>query len=154
MNKKKSFDLRLVNLFIGILVVIMLFLPVLIWNDSDASFTGLEVAFGKEFANLGRWASGEIAFNPLVLLAFLLPLAGASIPLFMKKGYLFSMMLDLAATLMLFMTPQWTTVTVSVLESTTEIDVDWTYGIGLILAIGLSVLGTALSLFKLYKESN
>ncbi len=153
MNRKKGFDLRLINLFIGILVVVMMVLPVLVWKDSDASFTGLEVAFGKEFANLGSWASGEIAFNPLVLLAFLLPLAGALIPMFVKKGYLFSVVLYIAAAIMFFMTPELTTVTVSVLDTTTEIDVKWTYGIGLFLAMGLSVFGASLSMFALYKES-
>lgn len=153
MNKLQKFDIKFVNFIIGILAVAMMFLPVLVLKDSETSFTGLEIAFGKEFANLGSLASGEIAFNPIVLLAFLLPLAAALIPLFTDKGYLLSTLLYVVATILIFTIPEFTTVTVTVLGNVNEVDVEWTYGIGLIIAAVLTIIGTGLGFFKLSKNS-
>lgn len=153
MNKLQKFDIKFANFIIGILAVAMMFLPVLVLKDTETSYTGLEIAFGKEFASLGSLASGEIAFNPIVLLAFLLPLAAALIPLFTSKGYLLSTLLYVVATILIFTIPEFTTVTVTVLGNVNEVDVEWTYGIGLIIAAVLTIIGTGLGFFKLSKNS-
>lgn len=152
MKKIKSVDFKLINFIIGIVAVLMIFMPVLIFRDSETSYTGLEIAFGKEFVNLGGLGSGQIAFNPLVLLAFLLPLAGAIIPLFYSKGFMLSVVLYAIAAVLIFMIPQFTVVTVTILGNTNEIDVEWTYGIGLIIAAVLSILGLSLSTLEVYKR--
>lgn len=149
----QGYDLKIINAIVGILAALMIMFTVLIFKDSDSSFTGLEIAFGKEFANLGSWASGEIAFNPLVLLAFVLPLAGGLIPIYHKKGYLISTFVFVVSVILIFLIPQFTTVTVTVLGNVNEIDVEWTYGIGLILAAGLSILGAMIGLLKLSNQS-
>ena len=137
MKKIQKYDLKIINAFVGLLASLMIMLTVLVLKDSDSSFTGLEVAFGNEFANLGPWASGEIAFNPLVLLAFVLPLIGGLIPLYLKKGYLISTILFVVSAILILLIPEFTTVTVTILGNVNEIDVEWTYGIGLIIAAGL-----------------
>ncbi|MFP4177832.1 MAG: hypothetical protein ACLFTZ_03625 [Acholeplasmataceae bacterium] len=153
MKGKNDSNLGLIDALIGILVAFMVLLPALVTKNDDLSFTGLEVAFGKEFANLGDLASGEITATPLVLVAFALPLVGALFALFVNKGYLLAMISYIAATIMLFMAPELVTVEYSALDATMEGDVEWKYGIGSILAMGLSVFGIVLSLFKIYREN-
>ncbi|RJP56544.1 MAG: hypothetical protein C4543_11150 [Ignavibacteriales bacterium] len=152
MRKIKGYDLKLINIFVGLLASLMIVLTVLVLKDSDTSFTGLEIAFGNEFANLGQWASGEIAFNPLVLLAFVLPLIGGLIPLYLKNGYLISTILFVVSTILILLIPEFTTVTVTILGNVNEIDVEWSYGIGLFLAVGLSILGVMIGLLKLSEQ--
>ncbi len=144
---------KFVIIIIGFVSALMILLSVLVLKDSETSFTGLEVAFGHEFASLGTWASGEIAFNPFVLLAFALPLIAAINLLLTKNGYLVSMILFVASAILIFMIPELTTVTVTILGNVNEIDVDWTYGTGLILAGILSITGSLFTAFKLYQQS-
>ena len=146
-------DSRIISVIIGILASLMIILPVLVLKDSETSYTGLQVAFGYEFTNLGSWASGEIAFNPIVLLAFVLPLAGSIMLILSKRGYLISTIMFAAAAILIFMIPEFTKVTVTVLGNANEIDVEWTYGLGLIIAASLSILGTLLGLFKLSRNA-
>ncbi len=153
MKKIQDRDIRLTSIIVGILATIMILFPVLVLKDSETSFTGLEVAFGHEFASLGSWASGEIAFNPIVLLAFILPLAGSAVLMFTNKGHLLSTILFGAAAILIFMIPQFTTVSITILGNVNSIDVDWTYGVGLIFAASLSVFGVLLGLFKSYKKA-
>lgn len=153
MKKLQSYDFKSINLMVGVLATIMIFFTALVLKDSDSSFTGLEIAFGKEFANLGSIASGEIAFNPLVLLAFSLPLIGGIVPLFVKKGYFISTLAFIASAVMIFMIPDLTTVTVTILGNVNEVDVSWTYGIGLIFAGSLSILGALIGLINITKNA-
>jgi len=145
-------DSRFISVIIGILAALMIILPVLVLKDSETSYTGLQVAFGHEFASLGEWASGEIAFNPIVLLAFVLPLAGSFMLMLSSKGYLLSTIMFAAAAILIFMIPEFTKVTVTVAGNVNEINVEWTYGLGLILAASLSILGTLLGIFKLSRN--
>ena len=151
MRQQQNF--KFLNLIIGVGAMMMMLLPVLILKDSETSYTGLEVAFGKEFASLGSWVSGQIAFNPLVLLAFLLPLIAGLIPMFAKNGFMFSMIIYVIGAVFIFMIPDFTTVTITVLESVNEISVEWTYGIGLILAASFSIFGAFFSLFNAFKRN-
>jgi hypothetical protein len=153
MKKKYNHDYKIIIVILGVIAALMILLPVLILKDSETSFTGLEVAFGHEFASLGSWASGEIAFNPFVLLAFALPLVSSLVLMFTKKGYLLSTILFIAAIVFIFLIPEFTKVTVTVLENVNEIDVNWTYGLGLILVASLSILGALLGLFKLSRNA-
>jgi len=152
MKMRNTNNFRFISVIIGILASLMIILPVLVLKDSETSYTGLQVAFGYEFTNLGSWLSGEIAFNPMVLLAFVLPLAGSLTLTFSKRGYLISTIVFAVAAIIIFLIPEFTKVTVTVLGNVNEIDVEWTYGLGLILAASLSILGTLLGLFKLSKN--
>jgi hypothetical protein len=144
---------KFVMIVTGFISALMILFPVLVLKDSETSFTGLEVAFGHEFANLGQWASGEIQFNPFVFLAFVLPLIGAINLLVSKKGYFVSMILFVISAVLIFMIPELTTVTVTILGNVNEIDIDWTYGAGLILAGVLSITGSLLSAYKVYQNT-
>ena len=152
MKKLQKVDFKLTSVVIGIIASLMIFLPVLVLKDSETSFTGIQVAFGHEFASLGSWASGEIIFNPIVLLAFVLPITGSLILMLTKKDYLLSTLMFFIGAILIFMIPQFTTTTVTILGNVTDIDVEWTYGLGLILAGSLSILGTLLGLIKLNKS--
>ncbi|MFU8793634.1 MAG: hypothetical protein ACNA7K_06370 [Acholeplasmataceae bacterium] len=151
-KKLSEKEIDVATLIIGIFALLMMLLPVLVLRDSETAFNGLEVAFGTEFINLGPWASGEIAINPMVMLAFLLPLIAGLIPMFTTKGTLISTILFLGAAILIFMTPQLTTVTVTVIGNATEIDVDWTFGLGLILAAAAALLGASLGAARIYKH--
>ncbi|MDY0295643.1 MAG: hypothetical protein RBQ71_07555 [Acholeplasmataceae bacterium] len=150
MKQLSKVDFRIANFIIGLIAVFMIFLPTLILKDSETSFSGLEIALGKEFASLGSLASGEIAFNPIVLLAFVLPLIGALIPFFTGKVNFISTCVYAVAAILIFAIPEFTTVTVTILGNVNEVDVEWTYGIGLIFAASLSILGVILGSYNLY----
>jgi hypothetical protein len=152
MKNIQSNTFKLISLAIGLLATLMIFLPVLVFKDTSNTFTGLEIAFGKQFANLGPWASGDIKFNPVVLMAFLLPTVASLMIMNLKKGFLIASVLFMISTALILMIPQFTTVTITVLGNTNEIDVDWTYGIGLILAAILSASGALLSCYLIYKK--
>ncbi|MBU1092866.1 MAG: hypothetical protein KKH01_00240 [Firmicutes bacterium] len=152
MRKIHDRDISLISIVVGFLAAIMILFPVLILKDSETSFTGLEVAFGHEFASLGSWASGQIEFNPTVLLAFILPLVGSIILMFSNKAHFIATILFIVAAVLIFMIPQFTAVSVTILGNVNSIDVEWTYGIGLIFAASLSILGGLLGLFRLYNS--
>ncbi|MDO9629824.1 MAG: hypothetical protein Q7I99_07965 [Acholeplasmataceae bacterium] len=152
MRKITSNGFRVSSVVLGFLATLMVVLPALIVKDSDISYTGLQIAFGHEFASFGPWASGEIKFNFIVLIAYLLPLVGSLLIMFTKKGYLSSTVLFLVAAILLFLTPQFTVVTVTVLGNQNTIDVDWTYGIGLILAASFSILGVMVGMARISKQ--
>ncbi len=151
MKKQQNGHLKPLNVVIGFFALVMILLPALVLKDTETSYTGLEIGFGKEFASLGTWASGEIAFNPLVLLAFVLPFVGSLIPLFMTKGFMVSTIFFIASIILLVMIPELTTVTVTLLDTVTEIDVEWTMGLGPILAALFSIVGVGLGMFSIYK---
>jgi hypothetical protein len=67
-----------------------------------------------------------------------------------KKGYLISAILFIVAAALIFMIPEFTTVTVTILGNTNPIDVEWTYGLGLIIAAILSIIGAILSTINAY----
>jgi hypothetical protein len=152
MTNKQQQRFKEINVVIGFIVLLMMLLPALILKDTETSYTGLEIGFGQEFASLGSWASGEIAFNPLVLLAFVLPFVGSLIPMVMTKGFIISTIMFIASIILLVMIPQLTTVTVTLLNTVTEIDVEWTMGLGPILAALFSIIGAGLGMFSIFKR--
>ncbi len=152
MRKVTSNGFGTSSVILGIIATLMIILPALIVKDSDTSYTGLQIAFGHEFASLGSLASGEISFNPIVLIAYLLPLVASFLIIFFKKGYLSATALFLIAAILLFLTPQFTVVTVTVLGNPNALDVEWTYGIGLIIAASLSILGVMIGMVRISKQ--
>lgn len=148
----RAYSLRIVNLFIGLAAFVMIFLPVLIFKESETAFTGLEISFGKQFSSLGSLASGEIAFNPIVLISFSLLLVAAVAPLIFPKGFIVSAVAYIVAAILLIMMPEFTVVTVTILGNVNEVDVEWTYGFGLILSAAFSIAGALLALFRIIKK--
>lgn len=146
-------EYRMVGLIVGFLATIMIFLPALGVQDSDSTYTGLQVVFGHEFLSLGGFGSGEITFSMMNLIAYTLPLIAALVLMFTKVNQLFPTILFGAAAVLLFLVPQFTVVTVSLLGTVTEVDVEWTYASGIIIAALLSIIGFAIGIFKIYKKA-
>lgn len=152
MKNLQRLNLNLIQSIFGIISTLMIFLAVLVLKNSTTSFTGVEVAFGTEFANLGSWASGEIAFNPFVLLAFLLPLFGAVITLVVPKGFKIANIFYVVAIILFFIVPELTKTTVTVLGTVTEIEVDWTFGNGLMLAALFSFIALIFGIMMMFRN--
>ncbi len=153
MQNTKENMVSFLALFIGFVVTAMLLLPVLSVADSDTSFLGYEVVFGTEFANVSTFASGEIVFSFLALVAFLSPLAAGIVAAFTKQSMLISSILFALGAVLLFMLPIYTTATMTVFDTVTEIDIDWTYSFGLVIAAVLATLGSVISLsMVVYKK--
>jgi hypothetical protein len=154
MKKAILSNLKMIGILVGVLATFMIFLPALGIKDSDSTFTGIEVAMGHEFANIGTLVSGQIKFSIMTLLAYLLPVVGAFLLKFSKKGYLYSAVAFIAAILMLFLIPEFTVVTIDILGNINEIEMDWTYAIGLIVAMILSAAGLVTSLIGLSNKES
>ena len=151
----KKIDLSIGNfiiLLLGVLASLMIFFPALAFEGSETFYKGTDVSFGTEIANLGSIASGQIDFNILAVLAYLLPVSACLTALFFKKAYLFSAILFTGAAVLLFMLPNYTTVGVTILGSTSQHEVDWSLAYGLIAAASLSVCGVIVSLFQASKS--
>jgi len=140
-------------LIFGIVAAFMLVLPAMAFPDSDSVFTGYEIVFGTEFANLGGFVTGNIVSSIWGILAYLLPLAAALIAIFVKRGAVFSVIL-FALSLALFLTlPDYTVTTVTILNNTSEINVEWTIASGLVIASVCSLLGFIVTLFQSVTET-
>lgn len=139
----------------GIVAIGMIFLPALIYNDTDSSFTGIQAVFGTEFASLGLLGSGQIEMNILGIIAFALPMVAGIIAVLFNnfKGAIVSIALFTAGAILLFLLPTFATTTVTVLGETSAVDVGWTMGYGLIIAACASIIGAVLSLAKLLLPS-
>ncbi|MCX5775436.1 MAG: hypothetical protein NTV44_03640, partial [Firmicutes bacterium] len=148
MNKvhKRAYDIIL--FLLGIVATAMIFLPALIYRDSDTSFLGYEVVFGTEFVNLGIFGSGQLEPIVLGMFAFALPLAAGITAVLFKRGALVSALLFIGGAIMLFLLPTFTIASVTILDSRTVLDVTWTMGAGLIVAGVASSCGAAVSLVK------
>jgi len=149
----KTKELRFISIILGIAATLMIFLPALSTGDSDTSYTGLQIALGHEFANLGEFASGEIVFSIFALLAYILPLTAALLLLFRENSHLIATILFGIAMFLLLFIPEFTVVTVTLLGTVTEISIDWTFAIGLFGAIILSGVGLCVGLYTLYKKN-
>jgi len=151
MKKINNTIFGLAILMFGLVAAGMIFLPVLIYNDTNSSFTGVQAVFGTEFASLGILGSGQIEMNVLGIIAFALPLVAGIIAVFVNnyKGAIVSIALFAAGAILLFLLPSFATTTITVLGETSAVDVSWTMGNGLIIAACASIIGAVLSLVKL-----
>lgn len=140
------------SIIIGVMATMLILFPALTLKDSETTFTGLEVAFGHEFASLGSLASGEISLNILVILAYALPAIAALFILLTNRLSLLSTLAFIAGAVMIFLIPQFTEVTVTLLGTPTVIEVSWTYAIGSILAAALCIVGGIIGLLKSTKS--
>lgn len=148
----KNIKLDLVSLIlviIGIMSTAMLFFPALSFSNADSTFLGYEVVFGTEFVNLGTFSSGEIVWSILGTIAYLSPLIAALTIIFYKKGIIISLVLFILSTILLLTLPSYTKPTITIINTVTDIAVEWSFAYGLIIAATLSTLASILSLFKI-----
>lgn len=154
MRTRTTLRLRYAGAFIGILVAMMLLLPALTLNNPNASYTGLQVTFGHEFLNWGNIVSAQIEFSIPNMIAYFLPLVASLCLVVSKRGSVVAIIIFLASSVMLFWVPEFTVVSHSILDSSTEVYVDWNYGYGLMIAILLSVCGAIISTISLLYKAN
>jgi hypothetical protein len=152
MRKVTPFRFKLVGIVIGIVATLMALFPALTYEG--ATYTGVQVAYGHEFFNLGIFGSGQIEFSVLNIVAYLLPIVGSIFLIYSKKGYLISAIIFGAASVMLFFVRDFTIVTFTVGNIANEFTINWTYGIGLIVAGILSTLGALNGIFGIFVKEN
>jgi len=154
MNKNQIFIRSFIILTLGLVATLMIFLPALSYSDSDTSFTGFQAVFGTEFFDLGAFGSGEITFSILGIIAFLAPLSASLIAVFFKKGMLMASLLFALSAVLLFTLPAYTTTTISVFGTVTEIDISFAMAYGLIIAAVLAIIGAVFTMSTvLYKPA-
>jgi hypothetical protein len=146
-SKRKIFSL--IILLIGIFSSFMIFFPAMKMKDSDLVFKGYEVAFGTNIANFGSIAGAELKLNILSILGYLLPVTAGLITLIFRRGVILSTILFAASVVLLILFADFTKVTITILSSTTILDVSWIMGYGIYVAIVLSIIGMIMSLLKL-----
>ncbi len=146
--KQRFMAISFITMIIGFAAAVMIFLPALGFEDSDTVYSGWQATFGYEIIDFGIWGSGQLEFNFLAVLAFGLPLVAGITALLFKQGALVSTGLFIVSAILLFMLPEHTIATATVLGSTSQVDVDWVMQYGLITAGVLSIAGAFTSLFQ------
>jgi len=136
-------------LVLGAVAAAMIFLPALIYRDSNASFTGLEAIFGTEFADLGIFGTGVLEPNVLGMLAFALPLIAGLIAVLFDKGTIIALILFIVGGVLLFTLPTYQVASVTILNNRTVLDVTWTLGYGVVIAACASAGGAIVCLLKI-----
>lgn len=147
MKKSTNNLLSFILIVIGIAVVFMIFLPTLSFPDSDSAFLGYELAFGTEFVNLGSFASGQINWSILAILAFLSPLIASLVTMYFKKIKAVSIALFTVGVVLLITLPIYTQASITILGTITDIDVEWGISYGLIIAVVFAMSGLLLSIY-------
>lgn len=150
--RNRTLGLKMIVVLLGVAATFMVLLPALVIKDGSSSYTGLQVSLGHEFANLGNLASGQIEFSILNIIAYLLPLLGAVIMILIGRKSLLSLIVFIGAIIMLFFVPNFTVVTVTVIDTVNEVSVEWNYGLGLIAAGVLSSIAALLSILAYLVE--
>lgn len=145
MRNITSLTYKSIAALLAIVVVMMILFPSLSAVENESSFTGIQITFGYEFLSLGSLASGEIVFSFLNMVAYFLPVLVVFSLVFSKHGLILSTVLFLITTILLISIPELTVVTVTILESVNEVNVDWAFGYGLIVAITASIAGLFVS---------
>lgn len=173
-NLKKSFSSNglFILMFLGLVILAMGFLAAVIYkpeNGDPSTYTGFNVMFGKELASTDSILNGllsgfgtvksSIAFSFPAVIAFFLPLLGSVVAGLLLKNNKFIAGIIIAAcfiasAVLLFMMPQITSIKI---ESTnivtgasttvkTFAELDYTLGVGSIIAGAVSSLGALTSL--------
>lgn len=130
----------------------MILFPALNALDSDTSYTGLQVVFGHEFVNLAGFASGEITFSFMNLIAYALPVFAASLLMLSNVNRFIPTIMYGVAAVLLFLVIDFTVVTITLLGSVNTVSVEWGYAFPLIIAATLSVIGFGIGIFTIYKH--
>jgi len=139
---------------VGLIATLMIFLPAL--SIDDTSYTGFEIAFGKQLADidffgLGSVASAKLPFSILASLAYALPLIAGIVALAFKKARLVSSVFFVIALVLMFTLPNVIEVQYTLAGNESSASVDWVMSFGLILAIVTSAIGAVLSFISSLK---
>lgn len=151
MNSLKFGRIRYVGAIIGIMTALLIFLPVLS-GGADQSYTGIQIVFGYDLIDFGDLISAEITFSVFNLFAFLLPLIGALSLIFIKESQLLASFIFILSAVIFFFVPNFTTVTQTLMGVTSNVTIDWSFEIGLVIAIILSLIAAMISILGMITE--
>ncbi len=152
MRRPNNQAFMFVLLALGVVATAMIFLPALIYKDTDTVFTGIQSVFGAEFASLGIFGSGQMEPNILGMVAFALPVTAGILAVVFSRNSLIPLCVFIGAAILLFLLPLYAKATITVLGETTILDVTWTMGVGLIVSIGVSIGGAVISLVQMISQ--
>ena len=146
--KKHHRTLRTALFVLGVAIALMALMPILAFED--VSYTGYEVAFGKELIdvnpfNLGSIASAHLPFSIAATLAFSLPLVAGVLVLASKRATGISLIMFIAALVLLVRLPETAEILTIIAGNENTISVDWSIDEGLYIAIaltGLAIVGS------------
>ncbi len=127
-NKKLKKVLPYIIFVLSILSTVMIFFP--IFNVNDTSFTGIELAFGKELANVSLFgidgvASARLPVNMYAAAAFALPLIGGLFTIVFKRGQVFSLAMFVVAAALFFILDDYVVVEYTLAGTEGSVSVDW-----------------------------
>ncbi len=127
-QKKLKSILPYIIFVLSVISSVMIFFP--IFSVNDTSFTGLEIAFGKELVNLSPFgiddvATAELPFNMFAVVAFALPLIGGVFTIVFKKGQVFSLAMFVVAAALFFILDDYILVEYTLFGSTNTTSVSW-----------------------------
>lgn len=154
-KKSKKQSKSLIAFLVAIVAIAasaFIFAPALGIKDTETTFTGIEITFGKEIANI--WvAQSKLTFSILALLAYALPLAAAIIILLFNKkfGSPLAALLLMASAVLLFVAGKYIKVESTILGNVVTQDINWVLVWGIIASGVLSSLGALMALFETYR---
>lgn len=171
MAKRKSKSLfgkygKFILVLIAVVTVCMGFLPAVKSSNSDTTYTGFDVMFGKQLGSINVIvASGEssITFSILAVLGFMLPLVGSIICALLIKdkgiaGFI-TCICFIASAVLLFLIPSITSIsttastviTSGTTTTSTFKELGYELGIGSIIGASVSIVGALGSLYSAIK---
>ena len=171
MAKRKSKSLfgkngKFILVLVAVVTLCMAFLPAVKSENSDTTYTGFDVMFGKSLGSVNIFvANGEssITFSILAVLGFMLPLVGSIISalLIKDKGIagLITCACFIASAVLLFLIPSITSVsttastiiTSGTTTTSTFKELGYELGIGSIIGASVSIVGALGSLYSVIK---
>ena len=170
MAKRKSKSLfgkngKFILVLVAVVTLCMAFLPAVKSENSDTTYTGFEVMFGKSLGTINLIVvsgNSSITFSILAVLGFMLPLVGSIICALLVKNKglagIITCACFVASAVLLFLIPSITSIatTSSLLGSastTTNTFKDLGYGLGIgsIIGASVSIVGALGSLYSVIK---
>lgn len=147
----------------AVIIVVMMFLTAVIYkgNNTESSFLGTEIVFGKTVSDLtvnGNGTKTFIPFNFLLLLGFFLPIITSVVAAFVgKKGKmivgLVCAVVFIFSAIMMFVSPQLASMVTEITladrvktSTSTLASLDYTLSFGTVIAGVLGILGAVCSI--------
>ncbi len=155
--KKHHCTLRTALFVLGSTIALMSLMPILAYEG--LSYSGYEVAFGKELIDvnpfdLGSIASAHLPFSIAATLAFLLPLLAGLMVLLSKRLAAVSFVALIAALILFARLPETVEILTIIAGNENTVSVDWSVAEGLYIAIALSGLALVVSGTLTFLEKN
>lgn len=169
MAKRKSKSLfgkygKFILVLVAVVTLCMAFLPAVKSENSDTTYTGFEVMFGKSLGTVNLIVvsgNSSITFSILAVLGFMLPLVGSIICALLVKNKglagIITCACFVASAVLLFLIPSITSIATSGSflgsASTTNTFKDLGYGLGIgsIIGASVSIVGALGSLYSVIK---